>query len=53
METKITPEILNTEKAKLEGNSGSVTDHYTEVAKIANNCGQVFYCNSKIKGKQK
>lgn len=34
METKITPEILNAEKAKLEENSGSVMDHYTEIAKI-------------------
>lgn len=34
MQTKITQEILNAEKAKFEGNSGSVTDHYTEITKI-------------------
>lgn len=34
METKITPEILNAEKANLEGNLGSVIDDWTEITKI-------------------
>lgn len=34
MEMKIMPEILSAEKAKLEVNSGSVIDHYTESTKI-------------------
>lgn len=31
---KSMPEIFKAEKAKLEANSGSVIDHYTEIAKI-------------------